>query len=99
VRENFQASLRDALSVPLYPALKAPGYSQSGSHAQSKARVFLGFEGAAEAAPFKDLIDKFSLPDHGGDNRALPAADVALEMKDLLPSPENQLSIRDRHRE
>ena len=26
VRETFQASLRDALSVRLYPALKAPGY-------------------------------------------------------------------------
>src|ERR1700719_4722805 len=29
VRETFQASLRDALSVRLYPALKAPGYSQT----------------------------------------------------------------------
>ena len=29
VRENFQASLRDALSVPPYPALKALGYFQT----------------------------------------------------------------------
>jgi hypothetical protein len=38
VRENFQASLRDALSVPLYPALKAPGYSQTPLRGANPAR-------------------------------------------------------------
>ncbi len=64
----------------------------------AKARVFLGFDGAAESRALSNgLLDKFSISDDGDDNRALPAADVALEMKDLLPGPENQLSIRYRH--
>ena len=38
VRENFQASLRDARSAPLYPALKAPGYSQTPLRGANPAR-------------------------------------------------------------
>jgi hypothetical protein len=66
----------------------------------AKARVFLGFDGAAESRALSNgLLDKFSISDDGDDNGALPAADIALEMKDLLPSPEDQLSIGDRHGE
>jgi hypothetical protein len=66
--------------------------------AGAKASVFLGFDGAAESRALSNgLLDKFSISDDGDDNRALPAADVALEMKYLLPGPANQLPIRDRH--
>jgi hypothetical protein len=39
VRENFQAFLRDALRFPLYPALKAPGYSQTPLRRANPARL------------------------------------------------------------
>jgi hypothetical protein len=55
----------------------------------------MGEEAEIVDSESRRLRREVSLSNHGDDNGALPSANVALEMKDLLPGAKNQLPIGD----